>query len=339
MAFMDAIKKAEGQSMMGEKKGFPKKTFLKPSIGGEKKSFIKPVAKETEVVATAEEVTEETTPLTTNEVAPVEVEAIEEVMAQPVEEVVEEATAETTTEVSEPIEEVVKEVAEEKAVEVVEKVEVVEEKAEEVQEAAVEEPVKKEEPPKKPRKRASKKEEPVEMGPIENYTTQMSFEEALEAIKYPFENEEFEAMKLAIKEESNAIVISEDMNSIDAKRVSAQIAELHQKVWFDAQAVKTLYENLTAKDIGLIDVARKAAEEGANESQRKRAGIVACTRYIPAGSDEPINLFELSSYAREQYNFYTSVMSCLDFKKNVMISMNAALKIESNVLDNGGQLK
>lgn len=197
--------------------------------------------------------------------------------------------------------------------------------------------------PKKRGKRGSKKakEPKVETKEatdetVEVFTTRISYEDAVAAISSPFSNEEFEMLKEEITLELNDINITEDMNSITAKAVNAQLAGLYQKVWFDFQAAKTLYDNLSQKDNGLIDMVKfSSIGDGTNDAQRKKAGIEACMRYTSPGATEPVNLFELLAYAREQYYFFKSVMDHLSYKKDVMISMNAALKIEDKVLGSG----
>lgn len=168
--------------------------------------------------------------------------------------------------------------------------------------------------------------------PIQMFSTEISYEEAIANISSPFINEEFEALKQEIVNEMNSIEISADMNSITAKEVNSKLASLYQKIWFENQAAKALYDQLNQKDNGLIDRTRSLFIDGQNDAQRKKSGIEACIKFTSSISDDAINLYEMLDSAREQHYFFKAAMDHLDFKKNIMISMNAALKIEEKVL-------
>lgn len=278
-----------------------------------------------------------------SEVKPEETEVIE---AKKVEEKATEKSEEVKIEVSEVTEteeivEVTEAVETEEAAETEEVVET--EKVVEAAEATVEETVKseikeevKETPKKRTRKTKSTSKEESSDGansePVQIFSTEISYEEAIANISSPFINDEFEALKQEIVAEINSIEISADMNSITAKEVNSKLASLYQKIWFENQAAKALYDQLNQKDNGLIDRTRSLFIDGQNDAQRKKSGIEACIRFTSSASDDAINLYEMLDSAREQHYFFKAAMEHLDFKKNVMISMNAALKIEEKVL-------
>ena len=268
-------------------------------------------AKETEVTKVEDEVKE-----TTTNAEKAEIEAIEE------DKVEIEETEKTT---------------EEEEVKTIEAAETIE--AENKEEALLEEVIKeevKETPKKRTRKTKAAPKDDVSSEtnsePIQIFSTEISYEEAIANISSPFINDEFEALKQEIVAEINSIDISADMNSITAKEVNSKLAALYQKIWFENQAAKALYDQLNQKDNGLIDRTRSLFIDGQNDAQRKKSGIEACIRFTSSASDDAINLYEMLDSAREQHYFFKAAMEHLDFKKNIMISMNAALKIEEKVL-------
>lgn len=286
---------------------FPAKPIFKApaELSGETK------AKETEVTKVEDEVKE-----TTTNVEEAEIEAIEE-------DKVEIKETEKTTE--------------EEEVKTIEAAETIE--AENKEEALLEEVIKeevKETPKKRTRKTKAAPKDDVSSEtnsePIQIFSTEISYEEAIANISSPFINDEFEALKQEIVAEINSIDISADMNSITAKEVNSKLAALYQKIWFENQAAKALYDQLNQKDNGLIDRTRSLFIDGQNDAQRKKSGIEACIRFTSSASDDAINLYEMLDSAREQHYFFKAAMEHLDFKKNIMISMNAALKIEEKVL-------
>ena len=285
-------------------------------------------AKETEVTKVEDEVKE-----TTTNAEKAEIEAIEEdkVEIEETEKTTEEEEVKTI-EAAETIEAV-------KTIEAAETIEA-ENKEEALLEEVIKEEVIKEEVKETPKKRTRKtKAAPKDdvssetnSEPIQIFSTEISYEEAIANISSPFINDEFEALKQEIVAEINSIDISADMNSITAKEVNSKLAALYQKIWFENQAAKALYDQLNQKDNGLIDRTRSLFIDGQNDAQRKKSGIEACIRFTSSASDDAINLYEMLDSAREQHYFFKAAMEHLDFKKNIMISMNAALKIEEKVL-------
>ncbi len=288
----------------------------KPIFKAPAEPSVETKAKETEVTKVEDEVKE-----TATNAEKAEIEAIEE------DKVEIEETEKTTEE-----EEV-------KTIEAAETIEA-ENKEEALLEEVIKEEVIKEEVKETPKKRtrktkaASKDDVSSETNsePIQIFSTEISYEEAIANISSPFINDEFEALKQEIVAEINSIDISADMNSITAKEVNSKLAALYQKIWFENQAAKALYDQLNQKDNGLIDRTRSLFIDGQNDAQRKKSGIEACIRFTSSASDDAINLYEMLDSAREQHYFFKAAMEHLDFKKNIMISMNAALKIEEKVL-------
>lgn len=216
---------------------------------------------------------------------------------------------------------------------------------EEVKEAEPVEPVA-EEKPKPKRSRAKKPATPPKEDTAEGVepkqqeesfyeipTTQVgSFAEVLEAIRTPFVDETWEAFKDEIVDDLSNIVIADDLNAGMLKVTVAELSILREKLWLPLQEAKNEFDRFTSKEPeGFIErVKRVNATGGANETERRRSGILACMNYeTPAGK---VNLYEALDDVRERYNFLKAAMDSVKFKTDILITMNGALKLEKEHL-------
>lgn len=208
-------------------------------------------------------------------------------------------------------------------------------------EAPVEEAEPKEEPKKKPsRSRAKPKaDKKTEAAPAteaaEFYaipTTELtSFAEVLEAIKTPFEDAEWESFKQEVTEDLANITIADDLNPGMLKVTLSELAMVREKLWLPLQEAKNEYERFTSKEPeGIIErVKRVNSVGGSNDTERRRAGVMACMNYeTPMGS---VNLYEALDDVRQRYNFLKAAMDSVKFKSDILITMNGALKLESSM--------
>lgn len=182
------------------------------------------------------------------------------------------------------------------------------------------------------KKKTTAKKQEAEDTPTDIPTTTMTYSEAIQSITSPFIDEEWEEFKKEIQDELNAIVISNDMNPGTLKVVISELSMLREKVWFSYQEQKTLYENLSSKDPeGLIErVKRINLGSGNNDMERRRAGVLACMEYKTEAGD--VNLFEVLDETRSRYNFLKSVIDSIQYKTDVLITLNGALKLEKEHL-------
>jgi hypothetical protein len=170
-------------------------------------------------------------------------------------------------------------------------------------------------------------------------TTNTSFEEAIEAIKSPFVNKEWDDFRNEVDTELDSIVIESDMNPAILKGVIEGLSALRQKVWLPYVDTKTLLENLVGdkNSDGLIQIVQKTNLGNAtNDKERTRAGYLACMAYVPRNSTEPINLYEVLAETRARYNFLKGAMDSIEYKRSILITMNGALKLEQSLL--GGEV-
>ena len=220
-------------------------------------------------------------------------------------------------------------------------------------EEAVEEEVKQkvvEEQPKKKRTRRKKaeieadkanqvsesNEETDSESIVENYSDSdhiTDYETAVNAISSQIVDPEWEELKQDLAESVNAINITADINVAGVKNALADLNSVYQKAWYEFQAVKTKYNELAGKEPdGLIRQIKRLNGTGNNAESRERAGILACKNYKPNGSDEVVDLYSLFSIVSERYIFLEAVINNIEFKRNLLITMNGLLKLENDLL-------
>ena len=247
------------------------------------------------------------------------------------------ASEENSKEVT--VEEDSKEVAVEK-----EKEEAVKEDSKEVKQEVVEEhPKKKRTRRKKAEIEADKanqvsesNEETDSESIVENYSDSdhiTDYETAVNAISSQIVDPEWEELKQDLAESVNAINITADINVAGVKNALADLNSVYQKAWYEFQAVKTKYNELAGKEPdGLIRQIKRLNGTGNNAESRERAGILACKNYKPNGSDEVVDLYSLFSIVSERYIFLEAVINNIEFKRNLLITMNGLLKLENDLL-------
>jgi|GEM_PF-5056573 hypothetical protein len=165
-------------------------------------------------------------------------------------------------------------------------------------------------------------------------TTSVKYSEAIQAIKSKFVDEEWENFRKEIIEESDKIVIESDMQEGAMKKTIAKLNALREKIWVNFVDTKSLFESLSNKDTeGLIERVKFASLEGANETIRKKAGVLAVMNYVtPEG--EKVNLYEVYDETKNRFYFLKSVMDTIKYKSDVLITMSSAIKMEKNHSNN-----
>lgn len=200
----------------------------------------------------------------------------------------------------------------------------------------------------KPKKRNSKKKntEPkiIESTEIGSPSLQkelkdsdyLSYEDAITALRSEYYNEDWESLKEEISSDLEGIKISADMNPSILKQTIADLSNIRQKIWIPYQETKTLYYQLSNKEPeGLIEQVKRTAfgEEERNDMERKRAGVLACIQYTPPGAEGYINLYRLLDATMDKYNFLKGAIELIQYKTNILITMNGAIKLETQLLN------
>lgn len=250
------------------------------------------------------------------------------------EETVEESSAETAK--SEDVTEDASDVTEDASTENKEDGEV---KAEVSEPAEADE---KKEPKKRRRRKSSKTEEPTQADFESSENTALaedtvvaeraSVEEALSALQPIITDDEWKELMVKSQEAISQIVIDSDMNSATLKQALCDIDAVRHEIWRTQLTIKSMLESLTSKDPeGLFERIRRTNSVGANEDERKKAGIKACENYYDPNIRKVVNLYDVIDYLRHYHNFFKGAMDMLDSKQSLLITMSAVLKLEKNL--------
>lgn len=178
---------------------------------------------------------------------------------------------------------------------------------------------------KKAEKEANVKEEIAEEIIIP--VTEMDYAKAVDSIRSSFVDEKYESLKKELDTRLSEIIISNDLNKAQINDLLSQIAIFKDEIARTFIGTKTLYENLTAKDDGLIERVKKLNAKGSNAEERKVSGMVAAMNY-KTKEGHNINLYELLEETRDRYNFFKDLMDRIEFKKSVLLTMLSSLKNE-----------
>lgn len=218
-------------------------------------------------------------------------------------------------------------------------------------EVATEEKVETEEKPKaKPKKAATRKrntakakeETPVdtvsdeEAETVERLfkmpTTAMTYAEAVKAIRNNnFVDEEWEAYRASLIEEADNIIIESDMQEGAVKKTLAQLNTLRDKIWIAFNDTKTILDGISSKDNeGLIERVKFINLEGSNETNRKKAAVLAVMNYVTPEGDK-INLYEVYDETKARLTFLKSLMDTIDYKSRILVTTLGAIKAQKNM--------
>lgn len=203
---------------------------------------------------------------------------------------------------------------------------VTEEKVEEKKEEKKEEPKATTKGKRKGKAASTKKaKETTTTEPTEAFeipTTEMSYGECVEKINSRFVEKEWEERKAKIENEYVEIHIRNDMNKMQINGLLDEIDRLRDSIVFIYTDTKTLYDKLSTKDDGLIDIVKKMNAVGSNAEERKINSIKAAMQH------DGINLYELLDETRSRYYFLKAIMDSLEFKKGILLTMLSSKKSE-----------
>lgn len=306
-------------------------TTTVPKLGGlklpgaVKPAIVKPVTEETpvpvapevetltdekveEVVATAVEQTETTEEVVVKEEVKEETKetAEEEVVEEVTEKVAEKATEEVVPETA-PEAEIIKETLDPPAADT--------EKAAAKRKAST---------PKKTTAKEAKSES-------EGGLTKEEFEVMEAEMNFCAFDEEFEERKEQLIEMANAIEIPSDVTPAQVINLISELDTLNREVWVEYFELKTRFTNLTAlKPEGKIERIKRINRVGKNDTDRERNGLVACQSYNTA-ADVTVDLLAYQDVLRYRYNFFQSIFDYIATKRQMLITVQACLKTESNL--------
>lgn len=156
-------------------------------------------------------------------------------------------------------------------------------------------------------------------------TTSVSYADAIATIQSNFVDEEWEAFRTQIQTSMSEIMISNDLNKHQVCDLLAQVSTLRDEISVIYADTKTLYENLSSKEDGLIERVKKLNGKGSNAEERKITGLLATINYKDREGNA-VNLYEVLDETRGRFNFLKNIMESIEFKKSVLLTMLSSLK-------------
>lgn len=171
-----------------------------------------------------------------------------------------------------------------------------------------------------------------ETSEVRNNST-VSFSEAVNAFRSFSADAEWVEYKNDIEKAYEAINITPDINSAMLVGIINQLSNLRDRIWNQHQYYKNQFDQLSSKEPeGVIERIKRinVNETANNDMARKKSGIAACMNYKTENGDT-INLYDLLDEVRARYYFLNAIMSNIEFKKNLLITISSALKIENGL--------
>ena len=190
-----------------------------------------------------------------------------------------------------------------------------------------------EEKPKKTRKRKAKKEETKVDESEEEFTeifnttvignSDLDFiEEQLLSVVSPT-TPAWEEEKVIVNQRMDEIVIDTDMGSLEMDETLSKLSHLENDVRQRLDEIGPVYFNVQ----DLINFVESNGK-GANATERKANGKLACTRYVKEPGAEPINLYTYFNFHRARYEFYKSKMEQIKNENGRLITLSGVKKLE-----------
>lgn len=145
----------------------------------------------------------------------------------------------------------------------------------------------------------------------------------------PF-NENWELEKEEISNVISELKITSDMNPGQAKVLLEELAEAQFVCTTNFTKARTDYDNLVG-DNGLIKAVKALNSRGTNADDRKVSGLIACMNYIKPGESKATDLLMYERLVRDKFYFYENAVKQIEFKRQLLITFNGMLNIESRL--------
>ncbi len=146
-------------------------------------------------------------------------------------------------------------------------------------------------------------------------------------------DEEWTAFAEDVKTSYNDIKITPDITTASLIGITCQLSNLRDKIWQQHQYYKAQFDRLASKEPeGVIERTKRLYMDDAanNDMKRKKSSTVACMNYTTKDGNV-INLYEFLDEIRARYYFLNAVMNNIEFKKNQLVTISSALKIENSL--------
>lgn len=169
------------------------------------------------------------------------------------------------------------------------------------------------------------KEEPT-VEPIKKIkTTGETFNRISDFIVNPVADDEWERFKNDTLIKMSGIQIKENIPPNVILHVAADLDSMYSSIYDKYMETKTGLENLTNKEDGILAVIKATNAKGSNETERKANGVAAAEKYKI--DKTTVNLFHLIAETRSRLNFLQGIIDQVRFKKDLLVTASAAIKV------------
>lgn len=169
------------------------------------------------------------------------------------------------------------------------------------------------------------KEEPT-IEPIKKIkTTGETFNRISDFIVNPVADDEWERFKNDTLIKMSGIQIKENIPPNVILHVAADLDSMYSSIYDKYMEIKTGLENLTNKEDGILAVIKATNAKGSNETERKANGVAAAEKYKI--DKTTVNLFHLIAETRSRLNFLQGIIDQVRFKKDLLVTASAAIKV------------
>ena len=169
------------------------------------------------------------------------------------------------------------------------------------------------------------KEEPS-IEPIKKIkTTGETFNRISDFIVNPVADDEWERFKNDTLIKMSGIQIKENIPPNVILHVAADLDSMYSSIYDKYMETKTGLENLTNKEDGILAVIKATNAKGSNETERKANGVAAAEKYKI--DKTTVNLFHLIAETRSRLNFLQGIIDQVRFKKDLLVTASAAIKV------------
>lgn len=129
-----------------------------------------------------------------------------------------------------------------------------------------------------------------------------------------------------IQEKMNAIKVERNIDKANIMLMYDLVDELSDILRARYAAVKTIYDNLVNRDIGIIANVKKLNSVGTGTvADKERNAIRSLINYQTDDMPEPVNLIQFAWAANYEYNFIESAIDQLETKRRLLRGMEDAL--------------
>jgi hypothetical protein len=156
-------------------------------------------------------------------------------------------------------------------------------------------------------------------------TTGETFNRISDFIVNPVADDEWERFKNDTLIKMSGIQIKENIPPNVILHVAADLDSMYSSIYDKYMETKTGLENFTNKEDGILAVIKATNAKGSNETERKANGVAAAEKYKI--DKTTVNLFHLIAETRSRLNFLQGIIDQVRFKKDLLVTASAAIKV------------